>query len=438
MLKDKFTPTSYLGWWEESKALPGRALASKVTKLNKDMPETIEQAIARVSAELGHPGIDALFVALKRRRINATRKQVQDYVKQKSEKQVFAPPQRASGKTISEDDNRIMADLIDVSNVPAKPYKFFLVVVNVFDRYLYARPLTTKNPTTVAPKLKDIIQTIAAEERKKPQILSSDAGAEFTGAVSDMLQKQGIVQRWKDAGDLNSLGLLDRTIGLLKRKLAEMHASNKKSWATNLPAAVKALNETPKPNVLHGAAPKDVHEDPEVTFMLSQDMARNIAHNQRTTEQKQSALSTAGGTFRAQTAVNKYKRNFQATYSHPQQAERVEAGRVYTSSGETYPLKQVKIVPVGATRVQSIDAQRKLRDGGSRILRALAEILKDKEGEMAISEAAKAVRAQFKENRENYDELLATVRATLVELIRTGAKFKLTRPASSTYYVALA
>jgi hypothetical protein len=43
-----------------------------------------------------------------------------------------------------------------------------------------------------------------------------------------------VVQKFKDVGDLSSLGLLDRQIGLLKQKLTEMHGRTKKSWATNL------------------------------------------------------------------------------------------------------------------------------------------------------------------------------------------------------------
>ena len=85
----------------------------------------------------------------------------------------------------------------------------------MFNRYLYARPLTSKEPREVALKLKEILE----EARKKPQVISSDNGTEFGGIVAEFLQHQGIVQKFKNVGDLNALGLLDRNIGLLKRKL---------------------------------------------------------------------------------------------------------------------------------------------------------------------------------------------------------------------------
>ncbi len=164
---------------------------------------------------------------------------MQEYVKGKGEKQVLGAPQKATGKTVSVDDNRWMMDPIDVTNVPAGSWKFFLFAVNVFDRYVYARPLRTKENKEVAEKLKEILDQRLGENRKKPQIISSDNGSEFVGgAVAALLQRRGIVQKFKEPGDLNALGLMERQIGLLKRKLAEMHATTKKSWAVNLQVAV--------------------------------------------------------------------------------------------------------------------------------------------------------------------------------------------------------
>ena len=82
---------------------------------------------------------------------------------------------------MSEDDNRWQMDLVDVYSpgIPAGSWKFFLVAVNVFDRFLYARPLSGKDPPEVAKKLKKILEAAAGDNRKKPQIISSDSGSEF-------------------------------------------------------------------------------------------------------------------------------------------------------------------------------------------------------------------------------------------------------------------
>ena len=114
------------------------------------------------------------------------------------------------GKSVSEDNNRWMMDLIDVSSdeIPSGYWTFILVCVNVFDRYMYARPLMSKSPEDVAPRLHEIL----VEAIKTSQFISSDNGAEFGGAVAKLLLKANVVQKFKDVGDLNSLGLLDRQI----------------------------------------------------------------------------------------------------------------------------------------------------------------------------------------------------------------------------------
>ena len=66
----------------------------------------------------------------------------------------------------------------------------------MFNRYLYARPLTSKEPREVALKLKQILD----EARKKPQVISSDNGTEFGGIVAEFLQHRGIVQKFKNVG----------------------------------------------------------------------------------------------------------------------------------------------------------------------------------------------------------------------------------------------
>ena len=43
----------------------------------------------RISTELGHPGVEALWIAVKRRNLAATKQQVKDYAENKGEKQVL-------------------------------------------------------------------------------------------------------------------------------------------------------------------------------------------------------------------------------------------------------------------------------------------------------------------------------------------------------------
>ena len=126
--------------------------------------------------------------------------------------------------------------------------------------------------------------------------------------------------------------------------------------------------------MLHGAAPVDVKKDPEMTLMLMQDQARAIQQNKRVSETKAKAVQNSAK-FRPQVALTQFKNNYQATYGDPQQAAKVEPGRVTSTTGETFPLKTIKIVPVGAATVSAGTVHAiKLRDGGGDILHALQNI----------------------------------------------------------------
>ena len=58
-------------------------------------------------------------------------------------------------------------------------------IIDVFDRFTHARPLSSKEPQEVALKLKDTFNAANhIEGREKPRIISSDNGAEFKSDVS--------------------------------------------------------------------------------------------------------------------------------------------------------------------------------------------------------------------------------------------------------------
>ena len=63
------------------------------------MPETPLQKARKLSAELGSPGVQALWTAVQRAGINVTRDQVKTLVAGQGQKQIFGKLQPAEGKT---------------------------------------------------------------------------------------------------------------------------------------------------------------------------------------------------------------------------------------------------------------------------------------------------------------------------------------------------
>lgn len=87
---------------------------------------------------------------------------------------------------------RIQADLVDLSAVTVKNdkgsiYKYVLVVIDVFSRFLWLRPLEDKASASVAKELEEVFQTFG-----NPRILHTDNGGEFSGKVNKLCKTNGI------------------------------------------------------------------------------------------------------------------------------------------------------------------------------------------------------------------------------------------------------
>ena len=82
-------------------------------------------------------------------------------------------------------------DLLDVSNLSNqnRGFKFIFVVVDIYSRFLWTRPLKSKKATETAEKFQDIIDT----DKRICDLILSDQGNEFRGsAFQEMLKKNGI------------------------------------------------------------------------------------------------------------------------------------------------------------------------------------------------------------------------------------------------------
>ena len=351
---------------------------------------------------------------------------MKEFVSKQGQKQRFAPVQPAKGKSATEGiDSRYQMDLADLTSSPVsrgeKVYKFFLVLVNVFDRKVYAKALKSKTPQEVVAKLSQILGS-----RLRPTVISSDNGSEFTGPVSDYLTSKRITQRFKAVNDVNGIAVVDAAIKQLKQKLATMMAANPEgTWVDKLPKAVEALNNQPKNEVLHGASPNDVKETPEIQFQLMQDNARKFQANKELNQQRVRKLQETEA-FRAPLpeSVSKFKRGFQATYGDVQKVAGIRGSTVTAQDGRSIDIKQIKVVPADSSTAQQRFGtndrlgEDKRRKGGP-ILAALRQLLRAHEkDEMSLSRAAQLLREDLARDGQDYEAILARAKAKLVDLVR--------------------
>ena len=200
------------------------------------------------------------------------------------------------------------------------------------------------------------------------------------------------------------------------------------TWVSVLRKAVSGMNATPKPGVLHGAAPKEIRTDDERRFLMLGDQAKNITHNAELGKRRTENLESTG-VFRAPLpeSKGKFKRSFHATYGEPQQMASVSAGTVTDTSGNTHQLKSIKVVPANSSRVgQGLGPNEmgpaKKRQRGGAIIEALILLLEEaEEGKLSISKAAAQLKVQMRLNGQDYAEVLKKSGAIrLIDLIRVA------------------
>jgi transposase InsO family protein len=85
--------------------------------------------------------------------------------------------------------NRIQMDIVDMMRNPVersedKVFRYVLVVLDVFSRFIFLRPLQSKSSTEVAAVVMQIFSDVGP-----PKIIQTDQGTEFKGVVEQVMNK---------------------------------------------------------------------------------------------------------------------------------------------------------------------------------------------------------------------------------------------------------
>ena len=134
------------------------------------------------------------------------------------------------------------ADLVDVHRYARqnKGYKYILVVLDVFSRYAWARPLKSKFGVQVAPAFEDIFRG-----GRKPTKLWTDKGTEFYNVnMSHMLQTNGDIQLYSTYNEPKGT-IAERFIRTLRTKIESHYIIDQQTvWYDILPQLLHEYNTT--------------------------------------------------------------------------------------------------------------------------------------------------------------------------------------------------
>ncbi len=349
------------------------------------------EQLRELSRKLGNPGADKLFTAARKRGIPATRNQIKQLLETKGSKQLFRPLPESKGRTGAEAPfTRMMMDLIEFRTAPSKvgreTYKYILVLIDVFSREVWAAPTKDKTPVAVEPVLRRMLTGLP----KQPAMISSDKGNEWVGPVQELLDDRGIIRKTKDPADANALGVVDRAIQTLKKKLAESLSEEPGEWASRIQDVAKAYNSTPHA-AIHGE-PEEVKSNEVQSFLVLQDNAAKLKSNQTLLETRKKQLVEKGAFRRPLKGLNAFRRGFKAAYGPVEKVETVSGSLVKPQGdGVTIDVKRVQTVSRQTGDVEPWYGGLSMRDSKKKdalidVMIALVEFLKD--GERSVARAA--------------------------------------------------
>ncbi len=314
------------------------------------MSASSTSGLQEVWERAGRPGVDKLLFAARRAALFVTDKDVRDFVRAQSVAQVFQPAPRSTGKvTSARDTHRWQADLLDYKTKTAEKnrgFKVALVVTDVFSRKAFTEPVKSKSPADVAAAFERVLERAGGA----PVEVSTDGGAEFKGAFSEMLERRGIAQLYKE--QRNSLAVNDAAMRTLKAMTArEMTASGNDSWVEALPKATRAYNDNSHPHLM-GSAPNDVKDSPELQYALEKEAGEDIAHN-HAEHMKRLRRLLEQGAFRVVLPRSEWTRTGEPRYSERvREVDYLVGSSVVGTDGARFAIRDVLAVPSGSADVQ--------------------------------------------------------------------------------------
>lgn len=125
-------------------------------------------------------GVENLYRSAKIKYPSITRREVQDWLSSKFEYTLFRDARKKWKRNriyVSHIDEQWECDLVDYSKLSRvnSGYKYLLVVIDAFSRYLMITPLKTKKADDIVQAFIDIFENI----HRKPMKIRSDRGLEF-------------------------------------------------------------------------------------------------------------------------------------------------------------------------------------------------------------------------------------------------------------------
>ena len=153
----------------------------------------VEQCIKMYFTKYKGAGARKLYYIVAKAFCGVTERDIQTFLNRQHVNQQIHPSfknkQKLKPVTSKEVMNRVQMDIVDMMQNPVeisedKVYRYVLVILDVFSRMIFLRPLQSKSSTKVASIVMQIFSDVGP-----PKILQTDQGTEFKGVVEKVMNK---------------------------------------------------------------------------------------------------------------------------------------------------------------------------------------------------------------------------------------------------------
>lgn len=190
----------------------------------------------------GLVNVKKLYDKIKEKDINISLKDVKQFYENQTVNQIMRPikkPKQFNSFRANYPREIYQMDIIVYNRYRYHNYQYILVVIDIYSRYMEARPMTNRNFNTIMDNFKSIVDSMGL-----PEMIQCDN--EFnTNEFINYLKKNDISVRFSDPDEINKNPIVERVNGTIARQLQKIRlTTNKYDWYNYLSDVVENYNNT--------------------------------------------------------------------------------------------------------------------------------------------------------------------------------------------------
>ena len=304
-------------------------------------------------AKFNFPSADKFKKILERNGINATLKEVKEFIKKQSINQIHKEKKKIKNNqefiTALNAFEIVQIDLLDYQKYAKqnKGFNYILIIVDIFSRKAFAEPIKNKKPISVLNAFKKIVPeqfrlpSGSTGSQPRVKVIEHDDGKEYLADFLKYIRENDIVNITFETGNHNSLGIIDRLSRTLKSSIEkQFNYRNTTKYYDILPEIIDAYNNSPH-NSLGERTPNDILKNEDDYKLVQKINIQKIQFNNSLNKVK----PKVGEKVRTLVKKGNFTKGYKLSYSTKVYViKKIDGNQAILDSGDIVSLKKLQIV----------------------------------------------------------------------------------------------